>query len=351
MNDISDNKRRLLAAYADYYATLSLETVDQLNSLVTEDFVFCDPFTTVQGPKNVCAYLAKAFTDADHPRFEASGAVEPESTAADVPETGKPEPAAATEAATATKADAATEADDAKADDAEAGAPAEAANADEAEESAPARTPMSHVKIALIAGLVAGRRWSPLHVDLRGVVGHRLLLVDAEALLRALAAQRRELLLRADVGALGLLRHDARWVVLVRGAARTEPAARRQPAARRCGGGYGRGFGFGFGRGRGCGFRGRVCSLSGRLLFVPNRSRFRHFGCGVGGRGSDRGGAGSGSGRGGALRGLAGGGVIGWSGFVSRSRGGRSQFGSLLVFAPTACGPRSTRFRCHSHKC
>ena len=86
---------------------------------------------------------------------EASGAVEPESTAADVPETGKPEPAAATEAATATKADAATEADDAKADDAESGAPAEAANADEAEESAPARTPMSHVKIALIAGLVA----------------------------------------------------------------------------------------------------------------------------------------------------------------------------------------------------
>ena len=86
---------------------------------------------------------------------EASGAVEPESTATDVPETGKPEPAAATEAATATKADAATEADDAKADDAEAGAPAEAANADEAEESAPARTPMSHVKIALIAGLVA----------------------------------------------------------------------------------------------------------------------------------------------------------------------------------------------------
>ena len=86
---------------------------------------------------------------------KASGAVEPESTATDVPETGKPEPAAATEAATATKADAATEADDAKADDAEAGAPAEAANADEAEESAPARTPMSHVKIALIAGLVA----------------------------------------------------------------------------------------------------------------------------------------------------------------------------------------------------
>ena len=77
---------------------------------------------------------------------KASGAVEPESTATDVPETGKPEPAAATEAATATKADAATEADDAKADDAEGVV---------ADEAAPARAPMSHVKIALIAGLVA----------------------------------------------------------------------------------------------------------------------------------------------------------------------------------------------------
>ncbi|WP_283614512.1 Mce protein [Mycolicibacterium poriferae] len=85
---------------------------------------------------------------------EASGAVEPESTAADVPETGKPEPAAATEAATATKADAATEADDAEVEDADSDA-AEADAATDAEESAPARAPMSHVKIALIAGLVA----------------------------------------------------------------------------------------------------------------------------------------------------------------------------------------------------
>ena len=85
---------------------------------------------------------------------KASGAVEPESTAADVPETGKPEPAAATEAATATKADAATEADDAEVEDADSDA-AEADAATDAEESAPARAPMSHVKIALIAGLVA----------------------------------------------------------------------------------------------------------------------------------------------------------------------------------------------------
>ena len=93
---------------------------------------------------------------------EASGAVEPESTATDVPETGKPEPAAATEAATATKADAATEADDAEVEDADSDdADSDAAEADaadaatDAEESAPARAPMSHVKIALIAGLVA----------------------------------------------------------------------------------------------------------------------------------------------------------------------------------------------------
>jgi hypothetical protein len=69
MNDITDAKGQLLATYADYYEKLSLETIDQLKELVTDDFVFCDPFTTVRGPDAVCAYLAKAFTDADHPRF------------------------------------------------------------------------------------------------------------------------------------------------------------------------------------------------------------------------------------------------------------------------------------------
>lgn len=69
MNDITENKRRLLTTYAAYYENLSLETVDQLTDLVSEDFVFCDPFTTLNGPKDVCAYLAKAFTDAENPRF------------------------------------------------------------------------------------------------------------------------------------------------------------------------------------------------------------------------------------------------------------------------------------------
>lgn len=93
---------------------------------------------------------------------KASGTVEPESTAADLPETGKPEPAGTAEAATAAKADDAradeatkTEADGAEVEDAGAEVEADGAEVDEAEESAPARTPMSHVKIALIAGLVA----------------------------------------------------------------------------------------------------------------------------------------------------------------------------------------------------
>ena len=51
---------------------------------------------------------------------EASGAVEPDSTASDVPETGKPESAATAEAATATNADEDAEAEDTEAEDTEA---------------------------------------------------------------------------------------------------------------------------------------------------------------------------------------------------------------------------------------
>jgi hypothetical protein len=69
MTDITENKHKLLAAYAAYYENLSLGTFDQLRDLVTEDFVFCDPFTTVTGAHKASAYLAKAFHDADNPRF------------------------------------------------------------------------------------------------------------------------------------------------------------------------------------------------------------------------------------------------------------------------------------------
>ncbi|GFM20244.1 MULTISPECIES: Mce protein [Mycobacteriaceae] len=88
---------------------------------------------------------------------EASGAVEPDSTASDVPETGKPESAATAEAATATNADEDAEAEDTEAEDTEAEGTEEADDAEGvvADEAAPARAPMSHVKIALIAGLVA----------------------------------------------------------------------------------------------------------------------------------------------------------------------------------------------------
>ena len=69
---------------------------------------------------------------------EASGAVEPDSTASDVPETGKPESAATAEAATATNADEDTEAEDTEAEGTEEADDAEGVVADEA---APARAP------------------------------------------------------------------------------------------------------------------------------------------------------------------------------------------------------------------
>ncbi|WP_033068012.1 nuclear transport factor 2 family protein [Thalassospira australica] len=69
MNEVIDRQRHLLGVYAAYYESLSPETVDQLADLVTDDFVFCDPFTTVKGPKQVSSYLAKAFTDAENPSF------------------------------------------------------------------------------------------------------------------------------------------------------------------------------------------------------------------------------------------------------------------------------------------
>ncbi|MEQ9345966.1 MAG: nuclear transport factor 2 family protein [Thalassospira sp.] len=69
MNEIIDRQQSLLAAYATYFETLSPETVDQLSSMVSDDFAFRDPFTTLHGPSDVCAYLAKAFSDTENPRF------------------------------------------------------------------------------------------------------------------------------------------------------------------------------------------------------------------------------------------------------------------------------------------
>ncbi len=69
MNEIIDRQRHLLAAYAAYFENLAPDNVDQLSELVTDDFTFQDPFTTLQGPRDVIAYLAKAFTDAENPRF------------------------------------------------------------------------------------------------------------------------------------------------------------------------------------------------------------------------------------------------------------------------------------------
>ncbi|RCK47847.1 nuclear transport factor 2 family protein [Thalassospira profundimaris] len=69
MNEIANRKRHLLAAYGAYFENLSPDTVDELSSMVTEDFTFSDPFTTLHGPDNVCAYLGKTFRETQHPNF------------------------------------------------------------------------------------------------------------------------------------------------------------------------------------------------------------------------------------------------------------------------------------------
>lgn len=69
MSDVSENKRQIMAAYSKYYCDLNSDNVDDLFDLVTDDFEFTDPFTTKHGPKNVCAYLSKTFSETKNPNF------------------------------------------------------------------------------------------------------------------------------------------------------------------------------------------------------------------------------------------------------------------------------------------
>lgn len=69
MSNMSDNQRQIMAAYSKYYCNLAPDNVDDLIDLVTDDFEFTDPFTTLRGPKTVCAYLAKTFNETQNPRF------------------------------------------------------------------------------------------------------------------------------------------------------------------------------------------------------------------------------------------------------------------------------------------
>ncbi|MBX2832696.1 MAG: nuclear transport factor 2 family protein [Rhodospirillales bacterium] len=70
MNDPIEKQRQLLGEYAAYFEKLAPDTIDQLRDIVTDDFEFRDPFTTLHGPENVCAYLAKTFKETQNPRFE-----------------------------------------------------------------------------------------------------------------------------------------------------------------------------------------------------------------------------------------------------------------------------------------
>lgn len=70
MTEPTDQQRNLVAAYRRYYENLSPGTVHQLSGMVTPDFFFRDPFATLHGPEQVCAYLARTFRETGNPRFK-----------------------------------------------------------------------------------------------------------------------------------------------------------------------------------------------------------------------------------------------------------------------------------------
>ena len=59
-----------LAAYADYFATLSRGNVGRLRMLATDDLTFIDPFNRLRGVQQVERLLSRMFDDVAEPRFE-----------------------------------------------------------------------------------------------------------------------------------------------------------------------------------------------------------------------------------------------------------------------------------------
>lgn len=70
-----DDTRASLDAYIRFYETLTPQTVGELQSHVTPDVHFQDPFNDVQGVAAYERVLAKMFEDLDTPRFEVAHAV------------------------------------------------------------------------------------------------------------------------------------------------------------------------------------------------------------------------------------------------------------------------------------
>jgi predicted ester cyclase len=70
-----DDTRASLDAYIRFYETLTPQTVGELQSHVTPDVHFQDPFNGVQGVAAYERVLKKMFEDLDKPRFEVLHAV------------------------------------------------------------------------------------------------------------------------------------------------------------------------------------------------------------------------------------------------------------------------------------
>ena len=56
--------------YADYFETISPETVDALGNLLSDEVVFIDPFNRIEGKKAMVGVFAYMFETMTQPRFE-----------------------------------------------------------------------------------------------------------------------------------------------------------------------------------------------------------------------------------------------------------------------------------------
>ena len=70
-----NDTRASLDAYIRFYETLTPQTVGELQSWVTPDVRFQDPFNDVRGVAAYARVLDKMFQDLDRPRFEVLHAV------------------------------------------------------------------------------------------------------------------------------------------------------------------------------------------------------------------------------------------------------------------------------------
>lgn len=67
-----DNRLATLEKYAAIYAQLSPQTLNELRTVTTADISFTDPFTTIIGQDELCAYMGKMFEGAKGATFTIS---------------------------------------------------------------------------------------------------------------------------------------------------------------------------------------------------------------------------------------------------------------------------------------